>query len=124
MAKRFLDNGIFKNPSFKELPPKLKLFYIYLICECDHCGIYTVELDVASVRIGEQITVSDAQNYLGNKIVPIDNGKRWFLPQFIFFQYGNLNATEAMYCGLVSGFTIIFTGTVSPALNLVTGAVR
>ncbi len=97
MAKRFLDNGIFKNPSFKELPPKLKLFYIYLICECDHCGIYTVELDVASVRIGEQITVNDAQNYLGNKIVPIDNGKRWFLPQFIFLQYGNLNATNKLH---------------------------
>jgi hypothetical protein len=97
MAKRFLDNQLFKNTTFKGLPPKIKLFYVYLICECDHCGLWSVELDVASVRIGEQITEAEVKKYLGEKIIPIDNGSKWFLPQFVTFQYGNLTAGNKLH---------------------------
>lgn len=97
MAKRFLDNQLFKNPTFKGLPLKVKLFYIYLICEVDHCGIWSVELDVAGVRIGQEITEADVKTYLNNKVISIDNGTKWFLPQFITFQYGNLTAGNKLH---------------------------
>lgn len=60
MAKRFIDTNIFKKGFLKQLPPSAKLFYIYLFCECDHYGIWNVEMDVAEVRLGISLEIGRA----------------------------------------------------------------
>jgi len=91
MSKRFTDTDKWKKPFVKGLQTVYKLFWIYLTDECDHAGIWQVEMDIASVRIGEEIDQEEALQQFGDHIIPIDGGEKWFLPDFITFQYGELN---------------------------------
>lgn len=97
MAKRFIDTNIFKKGFLKSLPPSTKLFYVYLFCECDHYGIWNVELDVAEVRLGISLDYTYVLDLLSDKIIEIEKGRKWFLPQFILFQYGTLNPKHKLH---------------------------
>lgn len=91
MAKRFIETSTFRSGFLRGLPSNYKLFYLYLLCECDHNGIWPVETDVASLRIGAEVNRDDALKYFQHRIVEFDNGKKWFLPGFILFQYGKID---------------------------------
>ena len=97
MAKRFIDSNIFRKGFLKMMPTQLKLFYVYLFCECDHCGIWNVEFDVAKIRLGIDIDEQDTLKLFGNKVISFDDGNKWFIPQFILFQYGELNGTNKLH---------------------------
>jgi hypothetical protein len=103
MAKRFIDTNLFKKGFVKQLPTEYKLLYIYLFCECDHCGIWEAELDVASIRIGIDVSnASKALEIFDGKVVSFDRGKKWFVPQFITFQYGKLTSANKIHKSVVS----------------------
>lgn len=87
MAKRFIDTDLFRKPSFRKLPPAYKTLWIYVICECNHAGIWNVELDVAGLRLGDEVP-SDAAEVLGDMIHAFDGGKKWWVKDFVRFQYG------------------------------------
>ena len=91
MAKRFTDNEKWKKQFFKGLSTVHKLFFIYILDECDNAGIWHVEPEIAEIRIGEKIDLEKAKKELGKHIVEIDGGEKWFIPSFIDFQYGKLN---------------------------------
>lgn len=90
MAKRFISTDIFKEQFVKSLQSVHKLFFFYLMTDCDHAGIWNVELDVAELRIGESLNEKEVLNVFGEKIIVFDDGKKWFIPSFIKFQYGEL----------------------------------
>jgi len=103
MAKRFIDTNLFKKGFVKQLPAEYKLLYIYLFCECDHCGVWEVELDVASIRIGIDVSnASKALEIFDGKVVSFDRGKKWFVPQFVTFQYGKLTSANKIHKSVVS----------------------
>jgi hypothetical protein len=52
MAKRFIDTDLFRKPFMRSLEAPYKALWIYLLCECDHAGVWVVELDVAQIRMG------------------------------------------------------------------------
>ena len=91
MAKRFTDNEKWKKTFFKSLSTVNKLFFLYILDDCDHAGIWHVEPEIASLRIGEKIDIQLAKEELGKHIYEFDNGEKWFIPFFIEFQYGSLN---------------------------------
>lgn len=91
MAKRFIDTGTFRTGFLRSLPPEYKLFYLYLLCECDHCGIWSVEIDVAELRIGAKIDLNQARKYFQNQVIEFEDGQKWFIPGFISFQYGSID---------------------------------
>jgi len=91
MAKRFTDNEKWKKQFFKSLSTVNKLFFLYILDECDHAGIWHVEPDIVELRIGAKIDVNGAKKELGRHIHEFDDGEKWFIPSFIEFQYGNLN---------------------------------
>lgn len=97
MAKRFIDSNIFRKGYMRAIPANVKLFYIYLFCECDHYGIWSVEIDVAEVRLGISLDYQYTKDLLEDKIVELDSGRKWFLPQFITFQYGNLSSKHKLH---------------------------
>lgn len=97
MAKRFIDSNIFRKGYMRAIPSNVKLFYIYLFCECDHYGIWSVELDVAEVRLGITLDYKQTKDLLKDKIVELDGGRKWFLPQFITFQYGTLSSKHKLH---------------------------
>jgi hypothetical protein len=91
MAKRFTDTDKWKKTFIKGLPAEYKLFWLYLLDECDHAGIWHVEFDLAVVRLGVKLSAEKARGLFTGRVVVFDNGSKWFIPDFITFQYAELN---------------------------------
>ena len=91
MAKRFTDTEKWKKQFIKSLGTVNKLLFLYILDDCDHAGIWHVEIDIAEMRIGEKIDLEEAKAEFKDHIIEFDNGEKWFIPYFIEFQYGELN---------------------------------
>lgn len=89
MAKRFTASDKWKDNWFSGLNAKQKLFWLYILDECNNAGIWEKNFRLASFQIGEEITEEECLQFLGNKVVPIGDDKL-FIPKFILFQYGTL----------------------------------
>ena len=90
MAKRFIDTSLFKKRWIRQLDPNMKLFWIYLLTNCDHAGIWEVDIDLAAFQTGVELDESTILKTFNRKIVPFKDGK-WFVPKFVDYQYGELN---------------------------------
>ena len=96
MAKRFTDTNKYRKPFIRGLQGAYKLLWDYLYHDCDHAGIWIVDFEIAQIYIGSDMPVNkqDALKYFNaneKRIIEFDNGKKWFIPSFIEFQYGVLN---------------------------------
>jgi hypothetical protein len=91
MAKRFTDNEKWKKSFFKGLSTVHKLFFLYIHDDCNHAGVWEVEMDVAQLRIGEQLNETEILQQFNGYVYVFSNGERWFMPAFVKFQYGTLN---------------------------------
>lgn len=104
MAKRFTDNEKWKDAWFMDLPSKYKLFWIYLLDECDHSGIWKVNFKVATFYIGEHLEYSEVKRILSDRIL-ILNDKYWHIKKFIEFQYNSdissLNAKNKVHLSVL-----------------------
>lgn len=103
MPKRFTDTDKWKKPFIRGLQGAYKLLWFYICDDCDHAGIWQVDMEVAEIRIGEKITISGAIKCFGGKIIPIDGGRKWFIPSFIEFQYpSGLNPENKAHSGAIA----------------------
>ena len=96
MAKRFTDTNKYKKPFIRGLQGPYKLLWDYLYLDCSHAGIWIVDFEIAQLYLGADMPVNkiDALKYFNNgekRIIEIDKGKKWFIPSFLEFQYGDLN---------------------------------
>ena len=91
MSKRFTDTDKWKKSFFRSLQAPYKLVWIYLLDECNHAGIWNVEFDVLKVRTGFSFSEKELLETFNEKITVFDNGEKWFIKDFIDFQYGVLN---------------------------------
>ena len=98
--KRFIDSDIWKKRWWRNLPPKMKLFYFYMLTQCDHAGMYDVDLELAEFQIGMPVKQSDVDKYLKNHIEIIKEDK-WFLRKFVDFQYGQLRDTNNAHISVI-----------------------
>lgn len=89
MAKRFTDTDKWKKPFIRGLQGAYKVLWLYILDDCDHAGIWQVDLDVAGLRVGESLDEATAIEQFKNHIQVFDNGEKWFIPAFIEFQYGS-----------------------------------
>lgn len=102
MAKRFTDTDKWKKPFIRGLQGAYKLLWLYLLDDCDHAGIWQVDLEVAQVRLGEKLILKEALEIFKDKIVVFDNGEKWFIPDFIDFQYSELNPDNRAHSSVIS----------------------
>jgi hypothetical protein len=91
MAKRFTDTDKWKKPFLRKLKSEYKLLWVYILDECDHAGIWQVDFDVAEIKLGEKLNMEDAIESFEGKIHVFDEGQKWFIYDFIDFQYGELS---------------------------------
>lgn len=88
MSKRFTETEKWKDPWFCDLTEKEKLFWIYLVDNCDHAGIWKPNWPLVDFYI--KGLKFDHTKYEG-RIRYISEDK-WFIQKFIDFQYnGKLN---------------------------------
>lgn len=87
MAKRFIDTDIWRKQWFRELKPKLKLFWFYIIGNCDNAGIWEADLKLAEFQMGVKLDLKELNEAFKDKIIVVGNGK-WFIKKFPEFQYG------------------------------------
>ena len=102
MAKRFTDTEKWKKPFVKGMQTVYKLFWLYILDNCNHAGIWQVEKEVAEIRMGEKIDLGDALKQFGDHVVILDNGSKWFIPDFIEFQYGELKSDSKVHNSVIS----------------------
>ena len=102
MAKRFTDTEKFSKPFMRGMAAKYKLFWLYILDNCDNAGVWEAELDVAEIRLGVSLSTDEALHCFGSKILLLDNGSKWFIPTFILFQYGPvLNISNNAHKGVI-----------------------
>jgi hypothetical protein len=102
MAKRFTDTEKWKKPFIRSLKAPYKLLWLYICDDCDHSGIWQVDLEVAEIRIGEKLDHKKALQYFAEKIIPLDKDTKWFIPSFIEFQYpSGLSENNKAHTGII-----------------------
>ena len=87
MAKRFIQHELLRNPWLRAASTLEKLLWVGLITECDHAGIWIVDWQMMELMVGGKIDPAAAKEFLNGRFLEVDNGRRWFLPDFIRFQY-------------------------------------
>jgi hypothetical protein len=102
MAKRMTDTDKWKKRFLRELKPQHKLLWFYILDDCNHAGIWDVDIEVASIRVGEELIYDMLPQAFLDKIVIFDNGDKWFIPDFIEFQYGELNPNSNVHKSVIA----------------------
>lgn len=102
MAKRFTDTDKWKKPFIKSLPMEYKIFWLYLLDDCDHAGLWHVDFEVAEIRLGTKLSQKKAEGFFSERIVLLDNGSKWFIPDFIRFQYGELSEKNRAHLSVLN----------------------
>ena len=106
MAKRFTDSNKFRDPFYRSLPSPYKLLWDFIHHECDHSGIWMVDMEVAQICIGKDLKINTqtALEYFtqDDRMEPIDGGRKWFIRSFILDQYGDLNPANRVHQSVIS----------------------
>lgn len=92
MSKRFTDTQIWEKEWFMSLTPRLKCLWRYLTERCDQSGVWDPNWNLASIYIGESVSMKDLKSF-GDHVEVLENGKV-FIPDFINFQYGRLSESS------------------------------
>jgi hypothetical protein len=101
MAKRMTDTDKWKKRFVRELSPQHKLLWFYILDDCNHAGIWEVDLEVASIRVGFELSHDNLPSSFGEKVISFDGGDKWFIPDFIDFQYGELNPNSNVHKSVI-----------------------
>ena len=101
MAKRFTESGKWKKKWIRQLDPKYKLFWFYLLDNCDHAGVFDADIESASFHIGLEYTEEEVLEVFNRKIVPFKTDK-WFIPKFVEYQYGELNENNRAHLSVIN----------------------
>ena len=101
MAKRFIDTKMWDKAWFRKLTPQTKLIWIYLLTKCDHAGIWDADWEAAEFFIGERVSYRRLPKVITDKMEEIENGKQYFIPSFIEFQYGELREKVAPHKSVI-----------------------
>lgn len=102
MSKRFTDSEKWSDPWFFSLPFKYKLFWIYMLDQCDNVGIYKLNKKLAQFQLGFQIDLKKITELFKDRIQLIDSEKI-LIKKFAEFQYGSFrNSTNPFHKKLSS----------------------
>jgi len=96
------DTDKWKKRFVRELSPQHKLLWFYILDDCNHAGIWEVDLEVASIRVGFDLSHNHLPSSFGEKVISFDNGDKWFIPEFIDFQYGELNPNSNVHKSVIA----------------------
>lgn len=100
--KRYIDTELFKQAFVRSLPTQYKALWVFLFCDCDNAGVWQVDIEVAELYTGAKFSLQEIKTYLGAKLHFFANDKKAFIPDFISFQYGNLNEKNPAHKNIIA----------------------
>ena len=102
MAKRFTDTDKWKKIWFRKLNPIHKTFWQYLCDNCNHAGIWEVDFELAEILIGSKINQTEIEDVFRKQFECLNSGKKWFIRDFVDFQYGDLNPSNRLHLSVIN----------------------
>lgn len=102
MSKRFTDTSKWSKPFLRGMKAPYKLLWLYILDECNHAGIWQVDFEVAQLKIGEKLNREKALEFFGPRVFQFDGGDKWFIFDFIDFQYGELNPQNRAHNSVIT----------------------
>jgi len=90
MAKRFTDTNIWGEDWFLEMPNEYKLFWYYMLSNCDHSGVFKVNLRSFCSLNEVKLSSSKVLEYfnVGKQRIRVIQDNVWFIEDFFVYQYG------------------------------------
>ena len=101
MPKRYTDTDKWKKIWFRKLKNDHKVFWMYLLDQCDHAGIWEVDFELASYFCNG-IKESEIRDTFVKQYHEFDDGKRWFIKDFIEFQYRGLDESNRVHNSVIN----------------------
>lgn len=90
MAKRFTDTEIWGEDWFLDMPNEYKLFWYYMLSNCDHSGVYKVNLRSFCSLNEVKLTSNKVLEYFnaGKQRIRVLQDNVWLIEDFFVYQYG------------------------------------
>ena len=101
MPKRYTDTDKWKKIWFRKLKNDHKVFWMYVLDQCDHAGIWEVDFELASYFCNG-IKESEIRETFVKQYHEFDDGKRWFIKDFIEFQYRGLDESNRVHNSVIT----------------------
>ena len=101
MPKRYTDTDKWKKIWFRKLKNDHKVFWMYVLDQCDHAGIWEVDFELASYFC-KGIKESEIRKTFVKQYHEFDDGKRWFIKDFIEFQYRGLDESNRVHNSVIT----------------------
>lgn len=90
MAKRFTSTEIWDEDWFIEMPNEYKLFWFFMLANCNHAGIFKVNIKnfcvLHNIKILPQTALELFNN--GKERIRLVKENVWLIEDFFVFQYG------------------------------------
>lgn len=105
MAKRFIGTDIWNQDWFLDMPNEYKLFWNYILCECDHAGLFKVNVRMFNSLVGCNISTDRSLEYFNSDKdrVRVIKPTLWYIEDFISFQYGvQLNSANRVHKSIIN----------------------
>jgi hypothetical protein len=87
MAKRFTDTEKWKDDWYLSLNNDYRQIWLWLLDNCSHAGLCKQSITLLNMMNNTRITDSDFLEVFKDRVLIYEN--YWFIPKFIFFQYGH-----------------------------------
>jgi len=100
MAKRFTATEKWADPWFCALSSQAKLFWIYILDNCDHAGIWDPNWPLVKHHLNVNET-DLAVEQIKERVQVLNSGK-WFISKFIDFQYGELRKDNRAHNSVIN----------------------
>jgi hypothetical protein len=95
MAKRFITDEAYEDLWFRKLPVEVKQFFHYMVVQCDMAGLWKVDIEKAEFnllcKLPDREQLLKMLNVDKERVKEVDS-ERWWLVDFIEFQYGRLGS--------------------------------
>ena len=116
MPKRLTATEKWLDPWFCGLSNENKLFWIFLLDNCDHAGFWQVNIPLTKFYFGTTFEI-DMPTF-DSRIVFLSNVK-WFIPKFIAFQYSVLDQSNRAHNSVIQKLKKegLYKGLTSPLIG-------
>lgn len=101
MYKIFTDADKWDKKWFRKIEPKYKCFWLYILDKSSRAGVWEVDFESVNFFINDKIDINKVKEIFSSRITELRNGKKWFIKNYVLFQYGRLTENNNMHIGII-----------------------